>query len=345
LNSFGSTPYNLDTGYACGVSHFEWGEKMNLNSSPEQAGSNPDQVPRIAILIPCLNEEQTIGQVVQEFKVELPEAKIYVVDNDSTDNSVAEAQAAGASVMTEKRRGKGYVVQTMFQKVDADVYVIVDGDGTYPASKVHDLISPIQSDEADMVVGSRTADATSIFHPLNRLGNKFYQYVINFIFGTRLSDILSGYRSFNRKFVKGLPLFVTGFEVETELTIKALQRGYRIDEVPVALRPRPAGSRSKIRVINDGMKILLTILALFRDYKPLTFFGGSGALLILLGLIPGGIAVYEFLETGLVLRFPSAILSVGMILSGMLLIVVGLILHTINRRFQELEYYVRLLSD
>ena len=165
------------------------------------------------------------------------------------------------------------------------------------------------------------------------------------IFSTRLSDILSGYRSFNRKFVKGLPLFVTGFEVETELTIKALQRGYRIAEVPVALRPRPEGSHSKIRILNDGVKILWTILALFRDYKPLTFFGGLGGLLILLGLIPGGVAIYEFLETGLVLRFPSAILSVGMILSGMLLLMVGLILHTINRRFQELEYYMRLLID
>lgn len=318
---------------------------MNSISSTPRADSDPAQAPSIAVLIPCLNEEKTINQVVQEFKTELPEAMIYVVDNDSTDNSVAEAQEAGAIVMMEKRRGKGYVVQTMFQKVDSDIYVIVDGDGTYPASKVHDLITPIHDDEADMVVGSRTTETSSIFHPLNRLGNMFYQYVINFIFGTRLSDILSGYRCFNRKFVKGLPLFVTGFEVETELTIKALQRGYRISEVPVALRPRPEGSHSKIRIVHDGVKILWTILALFRDYKPLTFFGGLGALLILVGLIPGGVAIYEFLETGLVLRFPSAILSVGTILSGMLLIVVGLILHTINRRFQELEYYIRLVLD
>jgi hypothetical protein len=196
-----------------------------------------------------------------------------------------------------------------------------------------------------MVVGSRTSEPDSKFHPLNLLGNKFYKFVLNFIFGTRLSDILSGYRSFNRSFVKGLPLFVTGFEVETELTIKALQRGYRIAEVPVVLRRRPEGSHSKIRIVNDGLKILWTILALFRDYKPLTFFGGIGLAFILLGLIPGGIAIHGFLETGLVLRFPSAILSVGMILSGMLMIVVGLVLHTFNRRFQELEYYVRLLLD
>lgn len=318
---------------------------MDSISDARQPDSSPAQAPSIAVLVPCLNEEKTIKAVVQEFSAELPGAKIFVVDNDSTDNSVAEAQEAGAIVMTEKRRGKGFVVQTMFQKIDSDIYVIVDGDGTYPASKVHDLITPVHDDEADMVVGSRMAEKTSIFHPLNRLGNKFYQYVINFIFGTRLSDILSGYRCFNRKFVKGLPLFVTGFEVETELTIKALQRGYRIAEVPVVLRPRPEGSHSKIRIVNDGLKILLTILALFRDYKPLTFFGGLGAILILLGLIPGGVAIYEFLETGLVLRFPSAILSVGTVLSGMLLIVVGLILHTINRRFQELEYYMRLLID
>lgn len=314
-------------------------------SDKRQSDSSLAQAPSIAVLIPCLNEEQTIKGVVLEFRAELPSAKIFVVDNDSTDNSVAEAKEAGAIIMTEKRRGKGFVVQTMFQKIDSDIYVIVDGDGTYPTSKVHDLIAPIRDDEADMVIGSRTTETTSIFHPLNRLGNKFYQYVINFIFGTRLSDILSGYRCFNRNFVKGLPLFVTGFEVETELTIKALQRGYRIAEVPVALRPRPEGSHSKIRIVNDGLKILWTILALFRDYKPLTFFGGLGVLLILLGLIPGGVAIYEFLETGLVLRFPSAILSVGTILSGMLMIVVGLILHTINRRFQEIEYYVRLLID
>jgi glycosyltransferase involved in cell wall biosynthesis len=318
---------------------------MDSISDARQPDSSPAQAPSIAVLVPCLNEEKTIKAVVQEFSAELPGAKIFVVDNDSTDNSVAEAQEAGAIVMTEKRRGKGFVVQTMFQKIDSDIYVIVDGDGTYPASKVHDLITPVHDDEADMVVGSRMAETASIFHPLNRLGNKFYQYVINFIFGTRLSDILSGYRCFNRKFVKGLPLFVTGFEVETELTIKALQRGYRIAEVPVVLRPRPEGSHSKIRIVNDGLKILWTILALFRDYKPLTFFGGLGAILILLGLIPGGVAIYEFLETGLVLRFPSAILSVGTVLSGMLLIVVGLILHTINRRFQELEYYMRLLID
>jgi glycosyltransferase involved in cell wall biosynthesis len=318
---------------------------MNSISSAQQADSNPAQAQSIAVLVPCLNEEKTIKGVVQEFRAELPSAKIFVVDNDSTDNSVAEAQEAGAIVMTEKRRGKGFVVQTMFQKIDSDIYVIVDGDGTYPASKVHDLITPVRDDEADMVVGSRMTETRSIFHPLNRLGNKFYQYVINFIFGTRLTDILSGYRCFNRNFVKGLPLFVTGFEVETELTIKALQRGYRIAELPVALRPRPEGSHSKIRIVHDGVKILWTILALFRDYKPLTFFGGLGALLILVGLIPGGVAIYEFLETGLVLRFPSAILSVGTILSGMLLIVVGLILHTINRRFQELEYYIRLVID
>jgi len=318
---------------------------MNSISKTRQADSNLAQASSIAVLIPCLNEEKTIKQVVQQFKTELPGAKIYVVDNDSSDNSVSEAQEAGAILMTEKRRGKGFVVQTMFEKIDSDIYVIVDGDGTYPASKVHDLITPVGDDEADMVVGSRMTETRSIFHPLNRLGNKFYQYVINFIFGTRLTDILSGYRCFNRKFVKGLPLFVTGFEVETELTIKALQRGYRIAEVPVALRPRPEGSQSKIRIVHDGVKILWTILALFRDYKPLTFFGGLGALLILLGLIPGGVAIYEFLETGLVLRFPSAILAVGIILSGMLLIVVGLILHTINRRFQELEYYIRLAID
>jgi hypothetical protein len=180
------------------------------------------------------------------------------------------------------------------------------------------------------------------FRPLNWLGNLFYQYVVNLIFKAKLTDILSGYRCMNYKFVKGLPLFVTGFEVETELTIKALERGFQITEVPVELRSRPEGSHSKIRIVHDGLKILWTIFALFRDYKPFTFFGAIGLVFIILGLIPGGYAVYEYFITGLVLHFPSAILAVGMELTGLMFIVMGLVLHTINRRFQELEHLLQM---
>ena len=302
--------------------------------------------PRIAVLIPCYNEELTIADVISQFRAELPAADIYVFDNNSTDRTVEEARAAGALIFHEKRQGKGYVVQSMFRKINADVYVMVDGDGTYPAPEVHRLIEPILTDEADIVVGSRLhRDATSQITIPNRLGNRFFLYVLNYTLGTRITDMLSGYRAFNRGFVKGVPLFGGGFETETELTIKALNRGFRIVEVPVNLTTRPEGSFSKIRIFRDGFLILNTLLSLFRDYKPLTFFGAVGLLIIALGLIPGIIVVYEFIQTGLVPRLPSAVLAVGLILCGLLLITVGLILHTIVRRSQELDHQIRTLTD
>jgi glycosyltransferase involved in cell wall biosynthesis len=301
--------------------------------------------PSVVVVIPCLNEETTIGKVVHAFKAALPQASVIVVDNDSTDRTIEEALAAGAQVMVEKRRGKGYVVQTILERIDADAYLMVDGDDTYPSAKAPELILPVLHDEADMVVGSRTTPASkSQFRIVNRLGNEFYRRVINLIFGTRLTDILSGYRCLSRRIVQGLPIFVTGFEVEAELTIRSLERGFRIVEIPIDLVGRPAGSHSKIRILRDGFRILLTILALFRDYKPLTFFGGIGLALVLAAFVPGASAISGYLETGLVLKFPSAILAVGLVLSGILLIAVGLILHTVNRRFQEMEHYFRVLA-
>lgn len=299
--------------------------------------------PRIAILIPCFNEEPTIGQVVRDFRAELPEAEIYVFDNNSTDGTVEQARAAGARIACERRQGKGFVVQSMFSQVDADVYIIVDGDATYPPGAVHKLIAPILHGDADMVVGSRLMEASeSEFRLLNRLGNNFFFKVINFIFKVRLSDVLSGYRAFNREFVKNIPVFGGGFETEVELTIKALARGYRIIEVPVRLTSRPEGSFSKIRIFSDGFLILNTILTLFRDYKPLTFFGGIGLVFIILGCVPGAVLLLDFLRTGVAHDLAASLLAVGMVLSGMLLIVVGLVLHTITRRFQELEYQLKI---
>lgn len=298
------------------------------------------------VLIPCLNEAQSIARVVSDFSVELPEARIIVFDNGSSDSTVEIARSTGAEVYFEKRRGKGSVVQTMFQKIDADLYVMVDGDGTYPADCVHALVEPVLQDQADMVIGSRIQQGSkSQFHRINLLGNLFFQKVINFFFGTQLSDILSGYRCMNRRVAKRLPLFVRGFEIEAELTVKALERGYRLMEIPIDLRPRQEGSRSKIRIVQDGIKILSTIFALFRDYKPLTFFGSVGLVFVLGGLFPGLIAVAGYLETGLVLHFPLAILSVGMILTGLLCITVGLVLHTLNRRFREMEYLIGIYFD
>jgi len=300
---------------------------------------------RIAVLIPCLNEEATIGKVVQDFGRELPHADIYVFDNRSVDRTAEEATLAGAFVMQENRRGKGYVVQAMFQNIEADIYVLVDGDDTYPAESVHDLIAPVLRGEADMVVGSRLAQgAISEFRYLNWFGNKLYIYIINLIFGTSLTDILSGFRAFNRRLVKGVPLFVKGFDIEAELTIKALQRGYQIAEVPVDLRSRPVGSYSKLHRFRDGWQILRTVFALFRDYKPLTFFGASGLVLTALGLVLGVVVIREYLATGFVHQLPAVILSAVLIIGGMLSIIVGLVLHTLDRRFQELEYYLRVLT-
>ena len=299
----------------------------------------------IAILIPCYNEELTITEVVHQFRAQLPYADIYVFDNNSTDKTVEKALAAGARVFYERRQGKGFVVQSMFRQVDADVYVMVDGDGTYPAAEVHRLVAPILMDEADMTVGSRLHEnSESQFKSLNRFGNQLFLSVLNTTFKVKITDMLSGYRAFKRSFVKGMPLFGGGFETETELTIKALERGYRIIEVPVNLTSRPEGSFSKIRIARDGVRILNTLLALFRDYKPLTFFGGFGLFLMALGFIPGLVVTVEFLRTGLVPRLPSAVLAVALVLSGMLSITVGLVLHTIVRRSQEFEYQLRNLT-
>jgi glycosyltransferase involved in cell wall biosynthesis len=317
------------------------GEKTGIHGSSSMVTQ-----PRIAVLIPCFNEELTIGSVVRQFRSELPGAEIYVFDNNSLDQTIDEARNAGAIVMRERRQGKGYVVQSMFQRVDADIYVMVDGDATYSSAAVHALIQPVLKQEAEMVVGSRLhADSKSKFNNLNRFGNLVLLSILNSTFHVRLTDLLSGYRVFSREFVKNIPIFAGGFQIEAELTIKALERSYVIQEIPIDLNPRPGGSFSKIRHVHDGMLILQMIVALFRDYKPLTFFGCLGLLSVLAGLAIGVPVIFEFLRTGLVPRLPSAVLAVAFVLSGMITIAVGLILHTTARRFQELEYQLRSVSN
>jgi len=312
-----------------------------------EVGSDGDQnsgSPSIAVLIPCHNEELTIAQVVTEFRRELPDADIYVYDNNSSDGTLARAAEAGAIVRQERRQGKGYVVQSMFQQVDADYYVMVDGDGTYPSKMVHQLLDPVMRGQAAMVVGSRLhRESVSEFKRANRFGNHVFQAMLNSFFEVALTDILSGYRAFSRAFVKSVPLFCGGFEIETELTIKALEKRYRIAEVPVSLTSRPEGSYSKISVISDGFLILRTIFAFLRDYKPLAFFSVAGSLLILAGLVPGIVVIVEFIETRQILHMPSTVLAVGLVLSGMLLLMVALILHTIVRRFQEIDHQMQAL--
>lgn len=322
-------------------------ERKRLQLASQIADLEPVLVDkRIAVLIPCYNEELTIRGVVQQFKAELPNAEVYVFDNNSTDHTVEIAKLAGAIVARESRQGKGFVVQSMFQQVDADIYIMVDGDGTYPPTDVRKLIEPILREDADMVVGSRLHDASrSEFRSLNRLGNRLFLAILNRTFNVEITDLLSGYRSFTRQIVKELPLFGGGFETETELTIKALARGYRIKEIPVNLTHRPEGSFSKIRIVHDGLLIVNTIMVLFRDYKPLTFFGSLGLLFMILGLVPGLLVTFEFIKTGLVLHLPSAVLAVGLVLSGMLLTTVGLVLHTIVRRSQEFDHQIRTISN
>ncbi len=296
---------------------------------------------KIAVLIPCYNEEKTVAKVVQDFKAELPDAEIYVYDNNSEDKTVDEAAKAGAIVRYESRQGKANVIRSMLREIEADIYIMVDGDDTYPADKVKELMKAVQDGTADMTMGSRLhTESASDFKSLNRFGNKFYLSLLHLIFRVRLTDVLTGYRAFNRK-IASLPLLSQGFDIEMELTIKTIENHYRIQEVPVNLVPRPEGSESKIRIVQDGFIILNALFSIMRDYKPLTAFGLLGIVIILIGFIPGIVVIREYMATKIVARIPMAVLSVGTILSGLFVIFSGLMLHTTSRRFQELQQQVQ----
>jgi glycosyltransferase involved in cell wall biosynthesis len=301
--------------------------------------------PRIAVIIPCYNEEAAIGEVVAQFRHELPNADIHVFDNNSTDRTVEVALQAGAIVSYETRQGKGHVVRAMFGKVDADIYIMVDGDMTYPSDKVHELLAPVLRGQADMAVGSRLLSSATSMKVPNRLGNWFFRVSLNSIFGCRLTDILSGYRVMTRNFVRSISVLSEGFQIETELTIQALYHKMRIVEVPVTLSERRPGSQSKIAIIADGFRILWTIFDLYRTYRPLTVFGGIGLFMIGVGITLGAIVVVEFIETGLVRRFPTAILASAMVMAGLLSVSVGLILNTLMRSFRELQHKILALGE
>lgn len=244
----------------------------------------------------------------------------------------------------ERRQGKGHVVRAMFKTVEADIYIMVDGDMTYPPDRVHELLSPVLLGQAEMVVGSRLLCSATMMKVPNQLGNVFFRIAINRIFGSRLTDILSGYRVMTREFVRSIVILSEGFQIETELTIQALHHKMRIVEVPVILSERLPGSKSKISVVADGFRILWTILDLYRTYRPLTVFGGAGLLMIGAGITLGTIVVLEFMETGLVQRFPTAILSSALVLAGLLSISVGLILNTLMRSFREVQHKILALD-
>lgn len=297
----------------------------------------------IALLIPCFNEEKTIGKVVRDFQKYLPEnSTIYVYDNNSTDNTVKEARTAGAVVGFEKRQGKGNVVRKMLREITADVYLLVDGDDTYPAEQVDELIEPILSGQAQMSVGTRLDCHTpGSFRSLHKFGNRMICGAINFLFNASLEDVLSGYRCFDSVFVKSIPLLSSGFEVETELTLQSLDKGFNIVEVPIKYRDRPEGSHSKLNTYFDGFLVLKTIFWIFKDYKPLRFFSIFGLFNMVLGFGLGSIPVIEFIKTGLVNHLPTAVLSTGLVLVSLLSFSTGFILDTLNRRQQE-QYHLLL---
>jgi len=296
----------------------------------------------IAVLIPCLNEEHTIGKVINDFKKQLPNAKIYVCDNGSTDNSVEVALANNAFILKEKRKGKGNVIRHMFEEIDADIYVMVDGDDTYPAEEVAKLIQPIVREDADMVVATRLEQAEKdSFSFSHKLGNKLLRGMLNLCFNANLSDILSGYRVMNHNFVKTVPITAKGFEIEAELTLQALSKGFLIKEIPTNYKSRPTGSESKIRTFSDGYAILTTIISFTRDYRPMTFFPIVSLLIFIGALIPGLRVIIAYMKTGRVYYISSAILATSMIILSFFFFITGFITHTINRRFNEISIMLR----
>jgi glycosyltransferase involved in cell wall biosynthesis len=293
---------------------------------------------RIAVLIPCHNEEIAIGEVIDGFRRELPSAAIYVFDNCSTDATAKLAHKHGAKVMKECRKGKGFVVASMFDRVNADFYVMVDGDDTYPPEYVHKLLEPVLSEDADMVIGARLSNHTTKSFPrLHVFGNKLVSMLVNWAGHSRLTDIMSGYRAFNRRVVRCIPVVSSGFEVETDLTLQLLYYKLRIVEVSVPYRERRDGSESKLRTFHDGFVVLWKIFTLFRSFKPLTFFGAVGLILFLLGTLAGISPIHDYFTAPnhYVEHVPLAILAVSLNILAAGSIFLGILLNALNWRFLE----------
>lgn len=306
---------------------------------------------KIAVLIPCYNEAVTIGKVVDDFKRVLPEADIYVYDNNSADDTAKIAREHGAVVKREPRQGKGNVVRQMFRDIDADYYIMVDGDDTYPAEAAPALIAPLAADEADMTVGDRLSNGSygeendRAFHGF---GNNLVRWLIKTIYGYAFDDVMTGYRAFNRAFVKTMPVLSAGFQIETELSIHAVDKRWRIVDVPIEYRDRPEGSESKLSTFEDGAKVLMAIASLFRECRPFAFFGWVTLLFLILGLAAGAPVIAEFFATGYVSKVPSAILATGLVFCGALSLTAGAILDTVakaNRKMWELEVYRVMEED
>lgn len=295
-------------------------------------------MPKIAVLLPCYNESLTIEKVVKDFRAQLPDADIWVYDNNSTDGSGDLARAAGAKVRRVVQQGKGHVVRRMFQEIEADVYVMVDADDTYPADEVQKLIQPILDGEADMVNGDRLSSTymTENKRPGHNFGNTLMCTLIRLLWGQRVHDVLTGYRAFSRLFVKSCPVLANGFEIETEMTLHTLDKRMSLVEVPVQYRDRPAGSFSKLNTVSDGIRVLLTLFNLFRFYRPELFFGlvGLALLLVSAGLFVPVLA--EYFQTGLVPRIPTQIFSGFLAIAGLLSFGVGLILGACKKQSDQM---------
>jgi glycosyltransferase involved in cell wall biosynthesis len=300
---------------------------------------------RIAVLVPCFNEEAAVATVVADFRKALPSSDIFVYDNNSSDRTVTVAREAGAIVRGERRQGKGHVVRRMFADVDADIYVLVDGDATYDAASAPRMIEALLSERLDMVVGLRVDQAVAAWRPGHRTGNRILTGFISSVFGQAFRDILSGYRIFSRRFVKSFPVLSDGFEIETELTVHALELALPVAEIDTPYYARPEGSVSKLNTYRDGLRILGTILRLYRSEKPLRFFTAIGIFLILVSI---GLAIpilVTYLEEGVVPRLPTAVLSMGLMILAMLSVSSGLVLDTVTRGRREMKLLAYLAQS
>jgi glycosyltransferase involved in cell wall biosynthesis len=295
------------------------------------------QQPRIAVLLPCYNEEAAIAATVEGFRTALPNATVYVYDNNSRDKTKAVAKAAGAVVRTETQQGKGHVVRRMFADIEADVYLMADGDLTYDAGAAPRMTQLIVDDQLDMVVGIRRHEAVEAYRGGHVLGNKLFTRLLSGLFGRSFTDIFSGYRAFSRRFVKSFPVLSEGFEIETEMSVHALELRMPVGEIETRYGARPEGSHSKLSTFRDGWRILKTIATLYRVERPVLFYGGIGALLLVAAMLLAVPLVATFLQTGLVPRFPTAILVTGMTIIAVLCFFAGLILDTVTRGRREMR--------
>ena len=293
----------------------------------------------VAVVIPCHNEECAIAKVVKDFRDALPGARIVVVDNASTDGTAEAARKAGAEVVFESRKGKGYALLRGFALTrDADSVLMVDGDDTYPAEDARKLLDRVHAGLADMAIGTRLQTfAEDAYPPLHNLGNRLFVFLVRFLFGVQTTDLFSGYRAFSRRFLELSPLIAQGFEIETELSLQALTANFVVAEVPVHYRERAAGSASKLRTLRDGYRILLALLAFFRDYRPLSVFGAIALAFGASGFAAGGVVISEFLRTGQILRIPTAILCIGLLTLSVMSGIAGVVLSSISRRANEIK--------